>query len=75
MLFPDFAQQLYHTLITRLLLSRVHVRLNNPPCHRKRPPPVRRQSPTTTMRGYYAMQCNPDHGVWPVPRLIHNPQP
>ena len=65
-------EQLDHILVTRLLFSRVHVRLNNPPCHRKRPPPVRRQSPTTTTRGCYA---TPDHGPWPVPRIIHNPQP
>ena len=31
--------------------SQVHVRLNNPPCHRRRPPPVRRQLPTTITRG------------------------
>ena len=36
---------------TRLLSSRIHARLTNSPCHRKRPPPVRRQSPTTTTRG------------------------
>ena len=61
MLFQGtITQQLYHTLETRLLLSRVHVRLNNPPCHRKRPPPVRRQSPTSTTRGCYA---TPDYGL------------
>ena len=42
-----------------------------PPCHRKRPPPVRRQSPTTTTWGCYA---TPDHCLWPVSRIIHNPQ-
>ena len=57
---------------TRLLLSRVHVRLNNPPCHRSMTPPVRRQSPTTITRGCHATS---DHCLWPVPRPTHNPQP
>ena len=37
-------KRLYHMNKTRLL--------SDSPCHRKRPPPVRRQSPTTTTRGH-----------------------
>ena len=80
--FPDYMAMsrhddttLYITSKTRLLLSRVRVRLNNPPCHRRRPPPVRRQSPTTTTRGLVSCYVTPDHCLWPVPCLIHNLQP
>ena len=42
------AKRLYLILQTRLLTSRIHTQLPDSTCHRKMPPPVRRQSPTTT---------------------------
>ena len=63
-------QQLYIIPKTRLLLLRVHVRLNHSTCHRRRPPPVRRESRTTTRE--VAMQprtiyCGPYHTKYLIP--------
>ena len=45
------SNRLYLTLKARLLPSRMNAQLRDSTCHRKRPPPVRRQSPTPTTCG------------------------
>ena len=45
------SKRLYLILKTRLLPSRINAQLRDSTCHRKRPPPVKRQSPTTTTCG------------------------
>ena len=66
---PDNTQ-LYIFYITRLLLLRVHVWLPSPTCHRRRPPPVRRESPTMITRG-----CHGKLGPLSVAHKYNTPTP
>ena len=66
---PDKHTTTLYLYKARLLLLRVHVRLNHYTCHRRRPPPVRRQSPTMIRK---VATATSDHCLWPL-STIHKP--
>ena len=63
---------LYLILQTRLLSSGIIAQFPDSTSHRKRPPPVRGQSPTTTTCG---REATPDHCLRSVSRTIYNSRP